>query len=203
MLQIVVGAMPGGGVDETSVDNLSRQPAAKPRKSTHADRRRPHRQTGSAKEALSNQFKSLANDILEEKAKRFTEQNQVNIGQLLNPLKERMSEFKSKVEEIHPKDTEQQAALRAELGQLKDLNRQMTEEAHGLANALKGQAKKQGNWGELVLGNVLDRSGLREGQDFKREVSFNTEEGRKRPDVIIYLPQGKHLVIDAKVSLNA
>ena len=156
-----------------------------------------------AKDALSNQFKSLANDILEEKSKRFTEQNQTNIGQLLNPLKDRIMEFKTKVEEIHTKDTEQQATLKAELTQLKDLNRQMTEEAHGLATALKGQAKKQGNWGELVLGNVLDRSGLREGQDFKREVSFNTEEGRKRPDVIIYLPQSKHLVIDAKVSLNA
>lgn len=156
-----------------------------------------------AKEALSNQFKSLANDILEEKSKRFTEQNQTNIGQLLNPLKDRIMEFKTKVEEIHTKDTEQQATLKAELAQLKDLNRQMTEEAHGLATALKGQAKKQGNWGELILGNVLDRSGLREGKDFKREVSFNTEEGRKRPDVIIYLPQSKHLVIDAKVSLNA
>ena len=156
-----------------------------------------------AKEALSNQFKSLANDILEEKAKRFTDHNQTNIGQLLDPLKERITEFKAKVEEIHSKDTEQQATLKAELMQLKDLNRQMTEEAHGLATALKGQAKKQGNWGELVLGNVLDRSGLREGKDFKREVSFNTEEGRKRPDVVIYLPQAKHLVIDAKVSLNA
>ena len=156
-----------------------------------------------AKEGLSNQFKSLANDILEEKSKRFTEQNQTNIGQLLNPLKERITEFKAKVEEIHTKDTEQQATLKAELGQLKDLNRQMTEEAHGLATALKGQSKKQGNWGELVLDNVLDRSGLREGKDYKREVSFNTEEGRKRPDVVIYLPQSKHLVIDAKVSLNA
>ena len=156
-----------------------------------------------AKEGLSNQFKSLANDILEEKAKRFTEQNQTNISQLLNPLKERLTEFKAKVEEIHSKDTEQQATLKAELGQLKDLNRQMTEEAHSLATALKGQAKKQGNWGELVLGNVLDRSGLREGKDYKREVSFNTEDGRKRPDVVIYLPQSKHLVIDAKVSLNA
>jgi DNA recombination protein RmuC len=156
-----------------------------------------------AKEVMSNQFKSLANDILEEKSKRFTEQNQTNIGQLLNPLRDRMIEFKSKVEEIHNKDTEQQATLKAELAQMKELNRQMTEEAHGLAVALKGQAKKQGNWGELVLGNVLDRSGLREGKDFKREVSFNTEDGRKRPDVVIYLPQSKHLVIDAKVSLNA
>lgn len=156
-----------------------------------------------AKEALSNQFKSLANDILEEKSKRFTEQNQTNIGQLLNPLKERIAEFKTKVEEIHNHDTAQQATLKAELSQLKDLNLKMTTEAHELATALKGQAKKQGNWGELILGNVLDRSGLREGSDFKREVSFNTEEGRKRPDVIIYLPQNKHLVVDAKVSLNA
>ncbi len=156
-----------------------------------------------AKEALSNQFKSLANDILEEKAKRFTEQNQTNIGQLLNPLKERIAEFKSKVEEIHTHDTAQQATLKAELAQLKDLNQKMTAEAHDLSTALKGQSKKQGNWGELILGNVLDRSGLREGIDFKREVSFNTEDGRKRPDVIIYLPQNKHLVVDAKVSLNA
>lgn len=156
-----------------------------------------------AKAAMTNEFKTIANDILEDKSKRFTAQNQVNIGELLNPLKERMIEFKAKVEEIHNKDTEQQATLKAELTQLKELNRQMTEEAHGLATALKGQAKMQGNWGELVLGNVLDRSGLREGKDFKREVSFNTEEGRKRPDVVIYLPQSKHLVIDAKVSLNA
>lgn len=156
-----------------------------------------------AKVALSDQFKSLANDILEEKSKRFAEQNQASLGQLLNPLRERMVEFKAKVEEIHVKDAEQQAALRQELTQLKDLNQKMTEEAHGLATALKGSVKKQGNWGELVLANVLDRSGLREGRDYKREQSFHTEEGRKRPDVVVFLPQNKHLVIDAKVSLNA
>ena len=98
-----------------------------------------------AKEALSNQFKSLANDILEEKSKRFAEQNQTNIGQLLNPLKDRIAEFKTKVEEIHTQDTAQQATLKAELLQLKDLNLKMTAEAHQLATALKGQAKKQGN----------------------------------------------------------
>ena len=156
-----------------------------------------------AKVALSDQFKALANDILEEKTKRFAEQNQASLGQLLNPLRERLVEFKTKVEEIHLKDTEQQAALRQELAQLKDLNQKMTEEAHGLATALKGNVKKQGNWGELVLANVLDRSGLREGRDYKREQSFHTDEGRKRPDVVVFLPQNKHLVIDAKVSLNA
>ena len=156
-----------------------------------------------ARDSLSDQFKSLANDILEDKSRRFTEQNQLNMAQILNPLKERLGEFKTRVEEIHTQETAQQATLRSELGQLKEMNRQLGAEAHGLATALKGQAKVQGNWGELVLGNVLERSGLREGQDYRREVSFNTEDGRKRPDVVVYLPQSKHLVVDAKVSLNA
>ncbi|MGV3573398.1 MAG: DNA recombination protein RmuC [Ramlibacter sp.] len=156
-----------------------------------------------ARVELSNQFKALASEILEEKSKRFVETNQVAIGQIMDPLRERMTEFKSKIEEIHAKDIEQQATLKEELRQLKELNRQITEEAHGLAVALKGQSKKQGNWGELVLGNVLDRAGLCEGKDYRREVSFDTEEGRRRPDVVLALPQNKHLVIDAKVSLNA
>lgn len=156
-----------------------------------------------AKEALSNQFKTLANEILEEKTKKFTEQNQTSMDQIVNPLKERINDFRAKVEEIHLHDIEQQTKLRSELEQMKDLNLKMTEEAHGLAIALKGQAKMQGNWGELVLENLLDRSGLRKGKDFDREVSFNTDDGRRRPDAIVYLPQNKHLVIDAKVSLNA
>lgn len=157
----------------------------------------------SAREELSTQFRSLANEILEDKSRRFAEQNQLGLGRLLEPLRERIVEFRSKVEEIHRHDTEQQAMLRTELNQLKDLNRQMSDQAHQLATALSGQSKTQGNWGELILGNVLERSGLVEGRDFRREVSFTTEEGRKRPDVIVYLPQNRHLVIDAKVSLNA
>lgn len=156
-----------------------------------------------AQQSLSNQFKSVATEIFEEKSKRFTEENQSSIGQLLNPLRERIVEFKSRLEEVHTKDTEQQAALRSELKNLQDLNRQMSEEAHSLATALKGQSKMRGDWGELVLQNVLARSGLREGIDFERERSFSTDDGKRRPDVLVHMPPNKHLVIDAKVSLNA
>lgn len=157
----------------------------------------------SSRKSLTEEFQNLATHILEDKTKRFTEQNLEGLGQLLNPFRERLNEFKARVEEMHYQDAQQQAALKTELAQLKELNRQMTEEAHGLATALKGQAKMQGNWGELVLENVLARSGLQDGSDYRREVSFTTESGRQRPDVIVYLPRQKHLIIDAKVSLNA
>ena len=159
--------------------------------------------TESGKKALTEEFQNLANSILEDKTKRFTEQNLESLGQVLTPFRERLNEFKSRVEEIHYQDAQQQAALKTELSQLKELNRQMSEEAHDLATALKGHAKKQGNWGELVLENVLARSGLQIDRDYRREVSFNTEDGKQRPDVIVYLPQQKHLIVDAKVSLNA
>ena len=159
--------------------------------------------TESGKKALTEEFQNLANSILEDKTKRFTEQNLESLGQVLTPFRERLNEFKSRLEEIHYQDAQQQAALKTELAQLKDLNRQMSEEAHDLATALKGHAKKQGNWGELVLENVLARSGLQIDRDYRREVSFNTEDGKQRPDVIVYLPQKKHLIVDAKVSLNA
>lgn len=159
--------------------------------------------TESGKKALTEEFQNLANSILEDKTKRFSEQNLESLGQVLTPFRERLNEFKSRVEEIHYQDAQQQSALKAELAQLKELNRQMSEEAHDLATALKGHAKKQGNWGELVLENVLARSGLQLGRDYRREVSFNTDDGKRRPDVIVYLPQEKHLIVDAKVSLNA
>ena len=156
-----------------------------------------------SRKALTDEFKNLANSIFEDKSKRFTEQNLEGLGQILTPFRERLTEFKTRVEEMHHQDAQQQASLKTELIQLKELNRQMTEEAHSLATALKGQSKMQGNWGELVLENVLARSGLQVDRDYRREVSFTTESGRQRPDVIVYLPQQKHLIIDAKVSLNA
>lgn len=155
------------------------------------------------KQRMLIEFQNLANQIFEAKGKTFTETSKQSLDSLLAPLKQQMNEFRVKVEDIHHKETQQQAALRTELQQLQKLNQDMTAEAHSLATALKGQKKMQGNWGELVLENVLERSGLQLGKDYKREVSISTTEGRSRPDVVVYLPHNKHLIIDAKVSLNA
>jgi DNA recombination protein RmuC len=153
--------------------------------------------------ALKQEFQNIANRIFEEKQQVFTRQSSEGLNTVFDSFRKQMFEFKTKVEDIHLKDTEQQAILKTELAQLKELNRQMTEEAHSLATALKGSSKMQGNWGELILENVLDRSGLRIDVDYRREVSFDTETGRQRPDVVVYLPDNKHLVIDSKVSMNA
>ncbi len=152
---------------------------------------------------LHDQIKLLAAQMLDERTKQFTVQSEQQLGRLIEPLKERIVEFRAKLDDVQLKDVERVAQLQAELNQLKSLNQQMTQEAHKLSTALQGQSKVQGHWGELVLSNLLERSGLRDGTDFRREVSFQTDSGRKRPDAIVFLPQGKHIVIDAKVSLNA
>ncbi len=152
---------------------------------------------------LKIEFENLANDILKSSQSQFSQQSREGLDLFLKPFRQQVNDFKTRVEEIHSKDITQRTELRSELKQLHELNRQMTEEANNLTTALKGEKKTQGNWGELILENVLDRSGLIAGKDYKREVSFNTEDGRRRPDVIVYLPEEKHLVIDAKVSLNA
>jgi len=155
------------------------------------------------KESLSEQFKVLSNEIFEAKSKSLQESNKQSLSSVINPFQQSIDGFKKEVQEIHHRETTQQGELRKELESLKELNQKITTEAHELSTALRGQKKLQGNWGELVLENVLDRSGLQLGKDYKREVSFTTEEGRQRPDAVVYLPQNKHLIIDAKVSLNA
>ncbi|MCY4044363.1 MAG: DNA recombination protein RmuC [Cellvibrionales bacterium] len=155
------------------------------------------------KAALSEQFKLLANDILEQKSKVMQENSQHTLSHVITPFRQSIDQFKKEVTDIHHKETTQRSELKKELEQLKSLNQQITQEAHQLSTALRGQKKLQGNWGELILENVLDRSGLEIGKDYEREVSFSTDDGRKRPDAIIYLPQNKHLIIDSKVSLSA
>lgn len=153
---------------------------------------------------LKAEFQNLAHEILEQKAQRFSETNKLSMDAMLQPFKTQIDQFRVKVEDIHHKDTLQQAELKAEMGQLRELNQKITQEAHELAVALKGQKKMQGNWGELVLENVLERSGLRIDVDYQREITVKGGEGdRQRPDVVVFLPQKKHLIIDAKVSLNA
>ncbi|MDJ0832696.1 MAG: DNA recombination protein RmuC [Gammaproteobacteria bacterium] len=155
------------------------------------------------KQQLKKDFEQLAQQILKSTQQEFSSQSKEGLELFLKPFRQQISDFRDKVENIHTNDLKQREALKTELKQLQELNRQMTEEAHQLSTALKGQKKTQGNWGELILENVLDRSGLQADKDYRREVSINTEDGRRRPDVIVYLPDDKHLIIDAKVSLNA
>ena len=157
-----------------------------------------------ARDALSDQFKTLASEILEEKSKRFAEQNQTNLGQLLDPLRTQLSEFKGKVEEVYVQEGKDRSALSEQVRQLVALNQALSEDAKSLTQALKGQAKTQGNWGELILERVLEASGLRKGFEYKVQDSQVREDGsRAQPDVVIELPEERKLVVDAKVSLVA
>ncbi len=154
------------------------------------------------KEQLKIDFQNLANSILEEKSEKFTKQNQENLDLLLKPLSERIKEFKEKVEKSHETDIRDRIGLHEQIKNLTELNMRMSEEATNLTNALKGQSKTMGNWGELVLETILDHSGLNKGEEYLVQESFKTEEGkRSQPDIIINLPDNKHLVIDSKVSL--
>lgn len=157
-----------------------------------------------ARESLTHQFQSLANEILDEKAKKFTEQNRVNLGQLLTPLGEKITEFKSKVEDVYDKEKEDRVALREQVRQLMDLNQAVSADTRNLTQALKGSSKTQGTWGELILERILEASGLREGEEYDLQESHIREDGtRAQPDVVIHLPGDKHLIVDSKVSLTA
>lgn len=157
-----------------------------------------------AKTALSDQFKTLANDILEEKSKRFAEQNREGISLLLEPLKTKLTEFQGKVEEVYVNEGKDRSALSAQVNRLVELNQSLSQDAKNLTLALKGSAKTQGNWGELILERVLEASGLRKGHEYHVQESQTREDGsRGQADVIIDLPEERKIVVDAKVSMVA
>jgi len=157
-----------------------------------------------AKEALTAQFKNLANDILEDKSKRFVEQNATSLDALLKPLQTKLTEFKEQVSTSYQNEARERFALKTEIERLSNLNLRMSDETRSLTQALKGDSKVQGNWGELVLESVLESSGLRKGEEFVVQDSHTQADGsRLQPDVVIHLPEGRHLVVDSKVSITA
>ena len=154
-------------------------------------------------EKFTKEFENLANKILDEKSTKFTEQNQKNIKSILSPLQEKIKTFEDKVEQSQKESISMHSALKEQLLNLQNQNLKITQEAENLTKALKGDSKIQGNWGELVLERVLEKSGLEKDREYSVQQSFTLEDGtRVLPDVIIHLPDGKKMVVDSKVSLT-
>jgi len=155
-------------------------------------------------EKFSTEFKNIANEILEDKSRRFTEQNQQNLKNILDPLRENISEFRKRVDEIHASDTKSYTELTTHLKNLQELNQRMSDEAENLTKALKGDTKVMGSWGEYVLESILEKSGLVKDDHYSIQESFTDENGKRlRPDIVIKLPDQKSIIIDSKVSLVA
>ncbi|WP_413583415.1 DNA recombination protein RmuC [Bdellovibrio sp. HCB288] len=156
---------------------------------------------------MNVQFENMAQKIFEEKSAKFADQNHKNISSVLEPLKERIKDFEKKVEESYSTERSERGVLRGELTKLMELNKVMSTETQNLTKALKGETKTQGNWGELILENILERSGLRKGEEYTiqgTDMDLRGDDGQiLRPDVIVNLPDSKHLIVDSKMTLVA
>jgi len=156
------------------------------------------------KKQFNTEFQVLANKILEEKTLKFTQQNQQNISLILDPLKEKIKSFEEKVEKTYQQESAERSVLKGVVEQLMQQSLQIKDEANNLAKALKGDNKRQGNWGEVILERVLERSGLLKDQEYKLQAAILDQEGKRlQPDAVIYLPDEKHLIVDSKLSLVA
>jgi len=155
-------------------------------------------------ERFKKEFENLAQKIFDEKSEKFTHQNKLNIETILNPLKEKIKDFETKVESSHKESIEKHASLKQQIEDLSKLNERINQEAHNLTKALKGDQKTQGNWGEVILERILEKSGLEKGREYYIQQSFQTEDNRRvQPDVVVSLPENKSIVVDSKVSLVA